>query len=107
MLQQPDRKDFEEAMHKELKHMFDNDVWEKVPRSEIHAHYKNLRRKGVNVKRKQMMLIWSFKRKRHADGSLSKHKARLCCHGGQQQWGVNFYKTYAPVVAWSSVRAML
>eukprot|EP00957_Ditylum_brightwellii_P040147 3038121-Ditylum_brightwellii.AAC.1 len=24
--------------------------------------------------------------------------ARICCHGSQQQWGVNFYETYAPVV---------
>eukprot|EP00957_Ditylum_brightwellii_P121162 9240681-Ditylum_brightwellii.AAC.1 len=53
------------------------------------------------------MLIWSFKRKRHADGSLSKHKAGICCHGGQQQWGVNFYETYAPVVTWASVRSLL
>eukprot|EP00957_Ditylum_brightwellii_P128438 9795698-Ditylum_brightwellii.AAC.1 len=67
--------------------MFDNEVWEKVPRSEVQAYYKKLRRLGVNVKREQLMLIWSFQRKRHADWSLSKHKARLCCHGGQQQWG--------------------
>eukprot|EP00957_Ditylum_brightwellii_P099665 7591989-Ditylum_brightwellii.AAC.1 len=32
MLQQPDRKDFEAAMYKEVKLMFDNEVWEKVPR---------------------------------------------------------------------------
>eukprot|EP00957_Ditylum_brightwellii_P041007 3104913-Ditylum_brightwellii.AAC.1 len=69
--------------------------------------YRNLQRQGVDVKRKQLILIWSSKRKRHAHGSLSKHKARLCCHGGQQQWGVNFYETYAPVVGWASVRTML
>eukprot|EP00957_Ditylum_brightwellii_P163602 12456571-Ditylum_brightwellii.AAC.1 len=62
---------------------------------------------GVDVKRKQLMLIWSFKRKQHAARSLSKHKARLCCHGGQQQCGVNFYETYAPVVGWTSVRTMI
>eukprot|EP00957_Ditylum_brightwellii_P129733 9896374-Ditylum_brightwellii.AAC.1 len=73
----------------------------------MQAYYKKLRRLGVNVKQDQLMLIWSFKRKRHADESLSKHKARLCCHGGEQQWGVKFYETYAPVVAWTSVRAML
>eukprot|EP00957_Ditylum_brightwellii_P178370 13585549-Ditylum_brightwellii.AAC.1 len=101
MIQQPDIKDFEAAMYKEVKHMFHNEVWEKVPGSEMHACYKKLRRLGVNVKREQLMMIWPFKRKRHADGSLSKHKARLCCHGGQQQWGFNFYKTYAPVVAWA------
>eukprot|EP00957_Ditylum_brightwellii_P064889 4922604-Ditylum_brightwellii.AAC.1 len=69
----------------------------------MHAYYKKLRRLGVNMKQEQLRLIWSFKRKRHAGGSLSKHKARLCCHGGQQQ----YYETYAPVVARASVRAML
>eukprot|EP00957_Ditylum_brightwellii_P136188 10386195-Ditylum_brightwellii.AAC.1 len=48
VLQQPDRKDFDAAMHKEVKHMFDNEVWEKVPRREMHAYYKKLKRLGVN-----------------------------------------------------------
>eukprot|EP00957_Ditylum_brightwellii_P171525 13058082-Ditylum_brightwellii.AAC.1 len=107
MMKQPDRVDFEKAMYKEVKHMFDNKVWEKVPQKEMIDYYKSLKRQGIDVKRKQLMLIWSFKQKRHADGSLNKHKARLCCHGGQRQWGVNYYETYAPVVAWASVRTML
>ena len=53
------------------------------------------------------MMIWSFKRKRHPDGTLDKHKERLCCHGGQQQWGVNYWDTYAPVVSWSSIRILM
>eukprot|EP00957_Ditylum_brightwellii_P106236 8104901-Ditylum_brightwellii.AAC.1 len=107
MLQKPDRDEFEAAMEKEVQHMFGHEVWEKVPRSEMLEYYTTLRRMGIDVKRKQLMLIWSFKRKRHADGTLSKHNARLCCHGGQQQWGLNFYETYAPVVRWASVRTMM
>ena len=34
---------------------------------------------------KTIMGIWSFKRKRLPDGTLNKHKARLCAHGGMQQ----------------------
>ena len=52
-------------------------------------------------------MIWSFKRKRHPDGRLSKYKARLCCHGGQQQWGVQYWETYSPVVSWMAVRTLL
>eukprot|EP00957_Ditylum_brightwellii_P156184 11887801-Ditylum_brightwellii.AAC.3 len=63
------------------------------------AYYNILRRADINVKKKQLMLIWSFKRKSHVNGSLSKYKARLGCHGSQQQWGVNYYDTYAPVVS--------
>ena len=38
---------------------------------------------------------------------MNKHKARLCAHGGMQQWGVNYWNTYAPVVNWISVRFLL
>ena len=52
-------------------------------------------------------MISSFKRKRHPDGTLDKYKARLCCHGGQQQGGLNYWDTYAPVLSWSSVRIFM
>eukprot|EP00957_Ditylum_brightwellii_P076634 5825332-Ditylum_brightwellii.AAC.1 len=81
------------------KHMFDKKVWENVPCSEMMAYYNTRRSAGINVKKKQLMLICPFKRKKRADGSLAKYKARLCCHGSQQQWGVNYYETYAPVVS--------
>ena len=53
------------------------------------------------------MAIWSFKRKRRPDGKVLKYKARLCAHGGQQKWGVNYWETYSPVVNWMSVRLLL
>ena len=34
------------------------------------------------VKRKQIMTVWSFKRKHHPDGTLNKYKAKLCCYEG-------------------------
>ena len=53
------------------------------------------------------MSIWSFKIKRDPDGRLINHKAHLCAHGVMQQWGVNYWETYPPVVNWVSVRVML
>eukprot|EP00957_Ditylum_brightwellii_P133920 10212057-Ditylum_brightwellii.AAC.1 len=38
---------------------------------------------------------------------MAKYKARLCCHDSQQQWGVNYYETYAPVVSWLAVRTIM
>eukprot|EP00957_Ditylum_brightwellii_P175192 13337713-Ditylum_brightwellii.AAC.1 len=84
MIQQPDEDEFAGAMHTDVKHMFDNQVWERVPRQEMLEYYAKLKKLEIDVKRKQSMLIWSFKRKRHADGSLVKYKAKLCCHSGQQ-----------------------
>ena len=36
-----------------------------------------------------------------------KYKARLCAHGGMQQWGIDFWETYAPAVDWLSLRTLL
>jgi hypothetical protein len=53
------------------------------------------------------MSIWSFKRKQYPDGTLNKHKARLCAHGGMQAQGQNYWETYAPVVNWVSICILL
>ena len=107
MMQEPDRERFEVAMHKEVSSMFEENIWRQVPRKEMRDYYSEQRSNGIDINREQIMMIWSFKRKRHPDGTLDKYKARLCCHGGQQQWGLNFWDTYAPVVSWSSVRILM
>jgi hypothetical protein len=95
MLRQDDRDQFVEAMQKEIDDHTKRKHWEIILRSEMPKDTKTI------------MAIWSFKRKRFPDGTLNKHKARLCAHGGQQQWGVNYWETYAPVVNWISVRFLL
>ena len=70
-------------------------------------HYVTQGKLRHNIKREQLMMIWSFKRKRHLDGTLDKHKARLCCHGGQKKFGVNYWNAYAPVVSWPSIRILM
>ena len=42
-----------------------------------------------------------------SDGLLRKLKARFCVRGDQQESGVDFFETYAPVVSWATVRLML
>jgi hypothetical protein len=56
---------------------------------------------------KTIKAIWSFKCKCHPDGTVSKHKPRLCAHDGIQVHGDTFWETYAPVVNWMSVQLML
>ena len=107
MLKQPDKDQFEIAMYKEVQSMFDNDIWTKVTRTSMLRHYDQELKSGKDIKRKQLLMIWTFKRKRHPDGSLSKYKARLCVHGGQEQHGIHFWDTFAPVVSWMSVRTLL
>ena len=95
MMKQDDRNEFIEAMQVEVDAHQTREHWEIIPRSQMPSDMKTI------------LAIWSFKRKRLPDGTLNKHKARLCAHGGMQQWGVNYWETYAPVVNWISVRFLL
>jgi hypothetical protein len=56
---------------------------------------------------RQLSLSGLFKRKWFPDGTLNKHKAQLCAHGGHQTWGQDYWDTYAPVVTWASVCILL
>jgi hypothetical protein len=47
---------------------------------------------------------WVFRHKRTPDGEISKYKARYCVRGDMEEGDP---ETYAPVVAWSSVRLFL
>ena len=94
MLKQEDAKEFAKAMIKELDDHTKRGHWMLVERSTI-------------GNAKTIQAVWSFKRKRRPDGSLLKHKARLCAHGGMQVHGETYWDTYAPVVSWMSVRIML
>ena len=107
MLKQSDIDQFEVTMYKEVKSMFDNDIWTKATRTSILQFYEKELKAGENIKRKKLIMIWTFKRNRHPDGTLDKHKTRLCVHGGQEQHGIDFWDTFAQVVSWMSVRTLL
>ena len=107
MLKQLDRKEFEIAMFKEVKEVFDNEIWINVPKSEMKQHHNQLQKVRKDPKREQLMLIWIFKRKIHPDSTLNKHKDRICCHVGQQECGINCWYNYSRFIYWVSVRTML
>ena len=47
---------------------------------------------------------WTFRRKRNPDGEVQKFKGRYCVRGDLQE---GQFETYAPVVAWATVRLFL
>ena len=94
-LKQDDFREFIKAMVKEIRD------------HEMREHWTLIQRDDMPSDQKTIMSIWSFKRKRYPDGTLNKHKARICAHGGMQTWGQNYWETYAPVVNWASVRMLL
>ncbi len=95
MLREEDHKQFFKAMEV------------KLAAHEERNHWTLMECKDMPIGTKTIMALWSFKRKRFPDGTLNKHKARLCAHGGQQTWGQDYWDTYAPVVTWASVCLLL
>jgi Reverse transcriptase (RNA-dependent DNA polymerase) len=95
-LREPDGKQFRKAMVDEVAAHTDNDHWEIIPRSLVP--------KGTKV----LPAVWAMRRKRRlATGEPYKWKARLNVHGGKQEHGVNYWETYAPVIAWDTIRLFL
>nr|GEV46483.1 ribonuclease H-like domain-containing protein [Tanacetum cinerariifolium] len=80
--------------------------WRNAMYDEYNALVKNgtwllvLRPGNVNMVRS----IWLFKHKFHADGTLSRYKARLVANGSSQQLGVDFGETFSPVVKPATIR---
>lgn len=80
------------AMENELQALQNNHTWDLVPL----PHSK----KPVGCK-------WVYKIKLKADGSLERYKARLVAKGYTQEYGVDFYETFSPVVRMTTIRCIL
>jgi hypothetical protein len=88
----PDKQNFIEAIVKEVNDHITSKHWILIPMSQVP--------KGVKV----LDSVWSMKRKRDIKTrQVYKHKARLNVHGGQQEFAINFFETFSPVVNWFSV----
>ncbi|GJU20044.1 uncharacterized mitochondrial protein-like protein [Tanacetum coccineum] len=80
------------AMYDEYNALVKNGTWILVPRPS-----------DVNLVRS----MWLFKHKFHADGTLSRYKARLVANGSNQQHGVDFDETFSPVVKPATICTVL
>lgn len=50
---------------------------------------------------------WAFKLKLNSDGSISRYKARLVAKRFHQQAGVDFHKTFSPMIKLATMRLVL
>ncbi|GKC30679.1 ribonuclease H-like domain-containing protein [Tanacetum coccineum] len=71
------------VMYDEYNALVKNSTWLLVPRPA-----------GVNMVR----FMWLFKHKFHAEGNLSRYKARLVANGSSQQLGVDFDEKFSSVI---------
>ncbi|GKD80262.1 retrovirus-related pol polyprotein from transposon TNT 1-94, partial [Tanacetum coccineum] len=80
------------AMQKDLNQFIANDIWELVPQP------KNMTIIGTK---------WVFRNKLDENGIVSRNKARLVAQGYNQQEGIDYEETYAPVARLESIRILL
>ncbi|GKG30284.1 retrovirus-related pol polyprotein from transposon TNT 1-94, partial [Tanacetum coccineum] len=79
-------------MQEELNQFVANDVWELVPQP------KNMTIIGTK---------WVFRKKLDENGVVSRNKARLVAQGYNQQEGIDYDETYAPVARLEYIRILL
>ncbi|GKD37760.1 ribonuclease H-like domain-containing protein [Tanacetum coccineum] len=80
------------AMYDEYNALVKNGTWLLVPRPA-----------SINMVRS----MWLFKHKFHADGTLSRYKARLVANGNSQQLRADFDKTFSSVVKPATISTVL
>ncbi len=74
---------------------------------ELQNHLTIVHHSTVPRTAKLIQAIWSLKCKQCPDGTLAKHKARLCAHDGMQTLDKNYWETYSPVVNMVTLRLIL
>jgi hypothetical protein len=92
MKRQVDANKFVEGQRPEIDGLMDINTFEFIPRI------------NLPPRTKYIDLIWTYRRKRRPDGSFKKYKARLCVNGSRQIQGIDYTKSFAPVVQWSTIR---
>ena len=90
------RDKFIEAVGKELDSHEKMGNYEPIPISDLP--------KGTKL----IDMVWSMRCKRRINTQeVYKWKARLNVHGGQQEYGIHYWDTYALVVTWQTIRLFL
>ncbi|GJT42470.1 retrovirus-related pol polyprotein from transposon TNT 1-94 [Tanacetum coccineum] len=80
------------AMQEELNQFIANNVWELVPQP------RNMKIIGTK---------WVFRNKLDENSIVSRNKARLVAQGYNQQGGIDYDETYAPIARLESIRILL
>ncbi len=81
-----------EAMDAEYQSLMENGTWYLVP---------------PPTDRKLVTCKWLLRKKFHADGTISRYKARLVARGFSQVRGMDYNETFSPVLRITSFRALL
>lgn len=87
-----ERNEWKQAMIDEMTSLRENNTWILVDRP---SQCKTLKAK------------WIFNKKRAADGTTTRYKARFVAKGCNQKYGIDYNETFSPVVRYSSIRYLM
>ena len=91
----------------------DSHQFKKATKTEFDAHshrkyWEVISLDDVPEGEKVLDFVWAMRRKNNIlTNEIYKHKARLNIHEGQQEFAINFFDTYSPVVNWFAIRILL
>ena len=69
-----------------------------------HKHWEVIPKSQVPKGTRSLDMVWGMWCKRKISSrEIYEWKARLNVHGGQQQYRVNYWETYAPIVTWQTL----
>ncbi len=95
-LHQPDAPHFVEAIITEVNGHVNKKHWQLTKQFEVPP--------DVDV----LPSVWSMRHKKDiTTNEIKKYKACLNIHGGKQEYRMNFYEIYAPIVTWFSIRLLI
>jgi hypothetical protein len=95
-MREPDKKQFEEAMDKEVSDQM------------LNGNFSVVKRGSVPKDKTILPTVWQMKRKRDIKTrEVKKYKARLNIDGSRMKEGIHYDQTYAPVASWNSIRLLL
>ena len=90
-----DNEQFLTSMKQEVDKLLENEIYEIVPCNTV-------------PKTKTVLnAVWSHRRKTTPNGTVYRHRSRICANGSQQNYVHDFMDTYSPVVSWKTVRLLL